>query len=224
MPHLPKSLAPVRSAVVSLLRPRHHFSNLYTATDIAEALNVAANVSGNPAIDRDVDASLVLRAFAFDGMDEIFLSLKDVFGYWRNPYGLYVRKPVRAARNDGGVLAIGRFATIEEASRAAIVPWESILEDDARVGLVAYLKAASKPKVSKRKRTISISPCNGRTQRPPLTTIGSRNISSFPDGTKMHYLIGGGAGTMSIPSNGLILAKKFRQNLSSPLTDDENAW
>ena len=115
MPHLPKSLAPVRSAVVSLLRPRHHFSNLYTATDIAEALNVAANVSGNPAIDRGVDASLVLRAFAFDGMDEIFLSLKDVFGYWRNPHGLYVRKPVRAARNDGGVLVIGRFATIEEA-------------------------------------------------------------------------------------------------------------
>ena len=112
---LPKSLAPVRSAVVSLLRPRHHFSNLYTATDIAEALDVAANVSGNPAIDRGVDASLVLRAFAFDGMDEIFLSLKDVFGYWRNPHGLYVRKPVRAARNDGGVLVIGRFATIEEA-------------------------------------------------------------------------------------------------------------
>ena len=82
MPHLPKSLAPVRSAVVSLLRPRHHFSNLYTATDIAEALDVAANVSGNPAIDRGVDASLVLRAFAFDGMDEIFLSLKDVFGYY----------------------------------------------------------------------------------------------------------------------------------------------
>ena len=57
MPHLPKSLAPVRSAVVSLLRPRHHFSNLYTATDIAEALNVAANVNGNPTIDRGVDAS-----------------------------------------------------------------------------------------------------------------------------------------------------------------------
>ena len=81
MPHLPKSLAPVRSAVVSLLCPQHHFSNLCTATDIAEALNVAANVNGNPAIDRGIDVSLVVRALAFDGMDEIFLSLKDVFGY-----------------------------------------------------------------------------------------------------------------------------------------------
>ena len=124
----------------------------------------------------------------------------------------------------GGVLAIGQFATIEEASRAAIVPWESILKDVARDGLIAYLKAASKPKVSKRKRTISISPCNGRTQRPPLATIGSRNISSCPDGTKLNYVLGGRAGSIIIPSNGLILSKKLRENLLSSSTDDEHSW
>ena len=113
---------------------------------------------------------------------------------------------------------------MEDAQRATIIPWESILEDDARDDLVAYLKAASKPKVSKRKRTISISPCSGGTQRSPLATIEPRNISLFPDGTTMHYSIGGRAGRMSIPSNGLVLLKKFRQNLLSPPTDDKNAF
>ena len=107
MPHLPKSLAPVQSTVVSLLCPWHHFNNLYTATDIAEALNIAANVNRNPTIDRGVDMPLLLRAFAFNGTEEIFLSLKDVFGYLRNPYGLYIRKPIRVACNVEGVLAIG---------------------------------------------------------------------------------------------------------------------
>ena len=82
--------------------------------------------------------------------------------------------------------------------------WESSLEDNARDDLVTHLKEASKPKVSKQKRTISISPCNGRTQRPSLATIGPRNISSCPDGTKPNHTLGGRAGSIVIPSNGLI--------------------
>ena len=224
MPHLPKNLAPIRHAVVSLLRPRHHYNNLYAAADIAEALNVAADVTGNPAIDRGVDASLLLRAFAFDGADEVFLSLKDVFGYLRNPHGLYIRKPVRSARDDNGVLAIGRFASKEEASNAPIVRWEVILEDDAREGLVSYLEEASKPKTSKRKRPAGVSPCSGSSERPPLATVLARNIPSCPNGTKLNYLLGGRAGSVNVPSNGLILLRKLSENFLPSPVNDENAW
>ena len=99
---LPKSLLIVRSAVVSLLRSRHHFCNIYVATNITLALKVAANINGNPAINHDVNALLLFRAFAFDGMDDIFLSLKDVFGYWRNLHWRYIGEPIRITRDDGG--------------------------------------------------------------------------------------------------------------------------
>ena len=50
MPHLPKKLAPVGAAVASILLPQDHVSRLYSATDIASALNVIADVDSNDAI------------------------------------------------------------------------------------------------------------------------------------------------------------------------------
>ena len=57
MPRLPKKFAPVRAAVASILLPHDHVSSLYSAADIANALNVAAGVDGNDAINAGIDAS-----------------------------------------------------------------------------------------------------------------------------------------------------------------------
>ena len=67
MPHLPKHLAPVRAAVASILLLQDHVSRLNSAADISNALNIAADVGGNDAINTDVDATLLLRAFAYEG-------------------------------------------------------------------------------------------------------------------------------------------------------------
>ena len=60
MPHLPKKLAPVRAAVASLLLSYHHVGNLYSAGDIANALNTEADVDGNDSINAGVDVTLLL--------------------------------------------------------------------------------------------------------------------------------------------------------------------
>ena len=54
MPHLPKKLALVLAAVASILLPWDRGSHLYSAADIANALNVAADVDGNDAINAGV--------------------------------------------------------------------------------------------------------------------------------------------------------------------------
>ena len=64
MPTLPKSLAAVRSAVASALLSSEHAGNLYSVVDIADALNIAADVERNAAITTKVDANLIRCAFA----------------------------------------------------------------------------------------------------------------------------------------------------------------
>lgn len=64
MPTLPKRLFVVRAGVASLLRPSQHAGNLYTVDDVAHALDVVVDVDGNDAITRNVDASLIMHAFA----------------------------------------------------------------------------------------------------------------------------------------------------------------
>ena len=63
MPHLPKKLAPVCAAMASILSHYLHVGNLYDAGEIANALNIEADVAGNDAIDADVDATLLFWAF-----------------------------------------------------------------------------------------------------------------------------------------------------------------
>ena len=78
MPHLPKRLAPVRSAVASLLYHYCHIGNLYSAGNIANALNNAADVDGDNAINSSVDTTLLVRAFANEGAHEYDLRYSNV--------------------------------------------------------------------------------------------------------------------------------------------------
>ena len=61
----PKKLAPVRAVVASILLPQDHVSRLYSAADISNTLNIAVGVDGNDVINAGVDATLLLRAFAY---------------------------------------------------------------------------------------------------------------------------------------------------------------
>ena len=86
------------------------------------------------------------------------------------------------------MLAIGRFTTIEEATRAVIAPWEYNLKDDAGDDLVAYLKAASKPKISKQKRTIIISSLQPTDAKAPASNhrIAERLLVPRRDEAELH--------------------------------------
>ena len=63
----PEKLAPVRAAVALILLPQDHVSHLYSAADIANALNVAVDVDGNDTINAGVDVTLLLCAFSHEG-------------------------------------------------------------------------------------------------------------------------------------------------------------
>ena len=69
IPHLPKKLAPVRAAVASILLPQDHISRLYSAADIANALNFAADVDGNnpqlPFLSRSADNRVLRTSYRF---------------------------------------------------------------------------------------------------------------------------------------------------------------
>ena len=67
MPHLLKKLALVCAAVALILLPKDHVNYLYSAVGIANALNVAADVDGNDAINAGIDVTLLLRAFSHEG-------------------------------------------------------------------------------------------------------------------------------------------------------------
>ena len=71
MPQLPKKLAAVCAAVASILLPQDHVSRLYSAADISNALNIAADVDGNDAINAGVDATLLLRVFVHGGREGV---------------------------------------------------------------------------------------------------------------------------------------------------------
>ena len=218
----PKSLAAVRSAVASALLSSEHAGNLYSVVDIADALNIAADVERNAAITTKVDANLIRRAFAHPD-DEFVLQYESYFGCRRNKNVLYARRPVRTARSEAGVFAIGRFSSMEVAKRANVIRWE-VSMDDARAGLVQLLEEFSKHRGSKKKRAAAdTSPEDSRgfpTQRLPLVSIQPPQSGNEPPAT-IYYMLGGRAGKMALPSNGLILLRKLRENLL-PCDDEEN--
>ena len=159
MPHLPKKLAPVRAAVASILLPQDHVSHLYSAADIANALNVAADVDGNDAINAGVDVTLLLRAFANEGGDDYFLPC-NVLGREESRDVLYVRRTAKHGRKWGNKLSlsIGRFNSIDTAKKARVVRWNYGLDEDVRAGLVRLLAA---PKVAKKRKVSEVSPADG---------------------------------------------------------------
>ena len=231
MPSLPKSLAAVRAAVASLLRPADHSGSLYSADDIADALNIAANVDGSASISTKVDVTLLLRAFANDAADEFVLAYDQVFGRQRDRNILYVRKPARTGCK--GVTVFGRFSSMEVAKRADVVRWHVKMDDSFRDGLVRYLEEASRPRASKKKRRAGeISPdgagenrgsCPSRQPlvaiQQPLVLMRQQphpNIAGPPVMPVLHYILDGRAGKMTLPSNGLVLARKLRENLLPP--------
>ena len=67
---LPKRLTPVRVAVVSLLNHYFYIGNLYNTGEIANALNIEADVAGNDAINVGVNVTFLFCAFANEGADE----------------------------------------------------------------------------------------------------------------------------------------------------------
>jgi len=225
MPTLPKSLAAVRAAVASLLWPICHFDNLYTADDIANALNIAADVDGCKDANAKVDVTLLLRAFANDAA-EFVLPYAEHFCRDPDSHVLSIRRIKKPGRHEGKgrIHAVfGRFSSMEAAKRAHVVRWTILMHPQVRAGLVCFLKDASKPKVSKKKRpVIDISPDNAGENdenRPPLRSLVAIQPLQPRDEPPavIHYTLGGRAGKMTVPSNGLLLVKKLRQNLE-PLT------
>ena len=143
MLHLPKKLSPVRAAVASILLPQDHVSRLYSATDIANALYVAANVNGNNVINAVVDATLLLRAFAYEG-DGDYEVPYNLLGHGGSRSILYVRREIKHGRKWGNKLSlsIGHFNLIDATKKARVVRWNYGLDKDVRAGLVRLLAAS----------------------------------------------------------------------------------
>ena len=122
MPSLPKRLGPVRVAVASILHHHLHIGNLYSAGEIANALNIEADVDGNDAINAGVDVTLLLRAFANEGGDDYELPYS-VLGREGSRDVLYVRQAIKYGRKRGNKLSlfIGRFRSSDETKHARVV-------------------------------------------------------------------------------------------------------
>ena len=91
MPHLSKKLAPVRAAVASILLSQDHVSRLYNAADISNALNIAA---GNDVINAGVDATLLLRAFVYEGEGEYEVPY-NLLGHGGSRSIMYLRREIK---------------------------------------------------------------------------------------------------------------------------------
>ena len=113
---------------------------------------------------------------------------------------------------------------MEVEKRANVVQWEVAIDDHARVGLVQFLEKSSKHRGSKLKRAAAdISPEDSGgcpTQRLLLVSIQPQQSGNEPPAT-IYYMLGGRAGNMALPSNGLILMRKLRENLL-PCDNEEN--
>ena len=109
MPTLPKQHTPDREAVASILSSAVHLDHLYGAHQIADILNAVVSDSN----EKGIDTTVLLRAFPNDDADAFAIPL---------PHGvLYVRRTKTSRRHRGNDLAIGRFKTIKEGERAAVV-------------------------------------------------------------------------------------------------------
>jgi hypothetical protein len=83
------------------MRNRNHAGSLYSAKNIVDALNAAANFNGNAAISLGIDVSLLLRAFANDAADKFFLAYDEVFGHCRDNNVLFIWRAKRVGRHNG---------------------------------------------------------------------------------------------------------------------------
>ena len=140
MPSLPKRLGPVRVAVASILHHHLHIGNLYSAGEIANALNIEADVDGNDAINAGVDVTLLLRAFANEGGDDYELPYS-VLGREGSRDVLYVRRAIKYGRKRGNKLSlfIGRFRSSDETKHARVVRWNHGMDVDDKAGLIQFL-------------------------------------------------------------------------------------
>ena len=109
MPTLSKSFGVVSAAVVSLLLHPHHAGCLYSAAEVSNILNVAADVNGNASISAGINMSRLLCAFANYATDEYLLSYDQHFGRQGNYSVLYLRREVKAEQKGQPVLLLGRF-------------------------------------------------------------------------------------------------------------------
>jgi hypothetical protein len=151
MPTLPKNLAAVRAAMASALLSHVHRNTVYCAMNTTVALNTASGIDCNASITKNVDVTTPLCAFAHPDPD--FMLNYGVFFGWE-PGGdmLYTHQPIRTARGDVGILAIGRFSSIDVAKCANVVGWCVNMGDDVRAGLINYLEEASMSKPSNKKK------------------------------------------------------------------------
>ena len=152
MPHLSKRRTPLRAAVALILIPCNYQSRLYPVEDIANAINIAADVNGNATISHGVDATLILRAFANEGADEYTLPYGSVLGRDGDDHILHVRREAKHGQKAGEKdfsIAIGRFGSIDEAKFAKVVRWNYGMDKGDRLKLVQCLVGATKPSTKK---------------------------------------------------------------------------
>jgi len=233
MPHLPKRLAPVRAAVALILTPCSNRNRLYPAEDIANAINIAADVKGNAASSHGVDTTLILRAFANEGADEYTLPYGSVLGRDADDQILHVRRESKHGRKAGKdfSIAIGRFDSIDEAKFAKVIRWNYGMDEGDRLRLVQCVAEATKPAAKKRKAP-AISPVDEEDasgaplSRQPLVSVNPPPAPAVM--TSMHYTLGGRAGKVVVPKGtSFVTFKKLRDNLFPPPIDcgnsDENA-
>ena len=220
MPTLPNRLAVVRAAVASLLRNQNHAGSLYSAEDIVDALNAATDFNGNAAI----DVSLLLRAFANDAADEFVLAYDEVFGYSRDKNVLFIQRAAKVGRHEGKGrrrMLVGRFSSMETAMRAVVTPWHIAMDEKVRAGLVGFLEEESRKK--KKQPAVDVSPDDTEATdenyppQQPLVNVQPRQSRVDIQQQTIHYTLEGRAGKIAVPSNGLLLVRKLRENLE-PLT------
>ena len=85
--------------MTSILLPQDHVSHLYSATDIANTLNVATDIEGNDAIDAGMDATLLPCASALEGEGEYEVPY-NLLG--RGGAGLFCTSAGRSSTDGGG--------------------------------------------------------------------------------------------------------------------------
>ena len=84
MPNLPKSLAAVRAAVASILRPSPRSGSHSDADDVVNALNIVADAASSTSGATKVNVTLLLCAFANAAADGSVLAYDKVFGCHRD--------------------------------------------------------------------------------------------------------------------------------------------
>ena len=107
---LPRSLAVVRNGVANILLSSGHSGRLYSADDIAGALNNGAAVDENPSITARISVTTLLRAFANCAADSYVLKYDEFFHRAGDTSVLYVRKEIKHGRRTADAWGDDRYA------------------------------------------------------------------------------------------------------------------